>query len=67
MRSFSENNTDGFTRRDVLKLAGLGAAAMAFPGLARNAGAASMANAKQEVIETDILYYFSKKVQIVRQ
>lgn len=48
---------DGFncSRRDMLKLAGLGAAALAIPGLARNAGTASMTNAKQTVVETDIL------------
>jgi succinate dehydrogenase/fumarate reductase flavoprotein subunit len=39
----------------VLKLAGLGAAVVTIPGLARNAGAASMSNAQQDVIETDVL------------
>ena len=43
------------SRRDMLKLAGLGAAAMAFPGFARNAGAAAMTSVKQKVVETDIL------------
>ena len=43
------------SRRDMLKVAGLGAAAMAIPGFARNAGAASMTHTKQEVIDTDVL------------
>jgi succinate dehydrogenase/fumarate reductase flavoprotein subunit len=43
-------------RRDFLKLAGLGAASFAVPGLmAANAGAASMSNTMQDVVETDVL------------
>ena len=49
------DNLFNCTRRDVLKLAGLGAAAVTIPGLARNLGAASMSNAMQDVIETDVL------------
>ena len=53
----STESNDGIncSRRDMLKVAGLGAAAMAIPGFARNAGAASMTHTKQEVIETDVL------------
>ena len=36
MSSFSENDTGGFSRREMLWVAGLGAAAMAIPGLAGN-------------------------------
>jgi succinate dehydrogenase/fumarate reductase flavoprotein subunit len=39
----------------MLKAVGLGAAAMAVPGLGMNAGAAPMTHTKQEVIETDVL------------
>ena len=51
----SNDNGSNLSRRDMLKLAGLGAASMAIPGFARNAGAASMVNTKQKVVETDIL------------
>jgi len=54
MKSESKN---GFncSRRDMLRVAGLGAVAMAIPGLARNASAASVTETRQEVIETDVL------------
>jgi len=42
-------------RRDFLKAAGVGAAAIAIPSFVRNAGAASMADTKQNLVETDIL------------
>ena len=53
--STESNNGINCSRRDMLKVAGLGAAAMTIPGLARNAGAASMTHTKQEVIDTDVL------------
>ncbi|MFC1891682.1 FAD-binding protein [Thermodesulfobacteriota bacterium] len=45
------------SRRDFLKAAGVGVAAMAIPaaGLIKNAGAASVSNVNQEIIETDVL------------
>ncbi len=42
-------------RRDFIKAAGLGAAAMAIPGLIRNASAAPASSISQEVITTDVL------------
>jgi len=43
-------------RRDFLKAAGIGAAAMAFPmGLLRNANAASNTDMSQKIVETDVL------------
>jgi succinate dehydrogenase/fumarate reductase flavoprotein subunit len=48
-------NPFGCDRRDFLKIAGIGAAAMAMPGLVKNAGAASMSTAGQDVFETDVL------------
>ena len=43
-------------RRDFLKVAGLGAAALTIPGMAfANPGAKSMSQVKQEEIETDVL------------
>jgi len=43
------------SRRDFVKVAGLGAAAMAIPGLIRNASAAPASGISQEVITTDVL------------
>jgi succinate dehydrogenase/fumarate reductase flavoprotein subunit len=54
----TEKNSNLFDcdRRDFLKLAGLGAASLAVPGLmSKNAGAASMSSAGQDVVETDVL------------
>jgi len=44
-------------RRDFLKVAGVGVAALSIPGMALlgNAGAASMTNVNQEMVETDVL------------
>ena len=42
-------------RRDFLKAAGVGAAALAIPGLIRNVSAAPASNIGQEVITTDVL------------
>ena len=42
-------------RRDFLKAAGVGAAALAIPGLIRNASAAPASSILQEVITTDVL------------
>ena len=44
-------------RRDFLKVAGVGVAALAIPGmgLVRNVGAASITNVNQEMVETDVL------------
>ena len=42
-------------RRDFIKAAGVGAAALAIPGLIRNVSAASASSLGQEVIETDVL------------
>jgi len=52
-----ENTNDslGIDRRDFLKAAGVGAAALAIPGLIRNASAAPASSIRQEIIETDVL------------
>ena len=42
-------------RRDFLKYASVGAAAMAVPGLISNANAASVTSVNQEIMETDVL------------
>ena len=54
MKTESKN---GFScsRRDMLRVAGLGAVAIAIPGLAGKAGATSMTNTQEEVIETGVL------------
>lgn len=53
----SSDNKELFNcdRRDFLKAAGIGAAALTLPGLVRNAGAVRMSGTNQEVIETDVL------------
>ena len=51
-------NTNGpfdINRRDFLRAAGVGAAALAIPGLIRNASAAPASSIRQEVITTDVL------------
>ncbi len=50
-----KQNPFGCNRRDFLKVAGIGAAALAMPGLIRNASAASVSSILQEVITTDVL------------
>jgi len=45
----------GCDRRDFLKVAGLGAAALTIPGLISNAGAATLTNMKKVVVDTDVL------------
>ena len=45
----------GINRRDFLKAAGVGAAALTIPGLIRNASAAPASSITQEVITTDVL------------
>ena len=55
MSTNQDKGLSGCNRRDFMKFAGLGAAAMALPGLASNAGAASMNNTQKDVIETDVL------------
>jgi len=55
MVSSKNNDSFGCHRRDFMKVAGLGAAAMAIPGLISNANAASVSNVNQEIIETDVL------------
>lgn len=43
-------------RRDLLKAAGIGAVAMAFPmGMLQNANAASIAGVSQDIVKTDVL------------
>jgi succinate dehydrogenase/fumarate reductase flavoprotein subunit len=49
------NNPFDCDRRDFLKIAGIGAAAIALPGIVKNAGAASMSTSVQDVVETDVL------------
>ena len=51
-RSFPDCNPRGF-----LKTAGIGAAALAIPGMVfvENSGAASMSRVRQDEIETDVL------------
>ncbi len=54
----AKNDTNapfGINRRDFLKAAGAGAAALAMPGLIRNASAAPATSISQEVITTDVL------------
>ncbi len=53
--STESNNGFHCSRRDMLRVAGLGAAAMVITGFAGNAGAAPVADTGQEVIETDVL------------
>ncbi|NDY74163.1 succinate dehydrogenase/fumarate reductase flavoprotein subunit [Desulfobacter hydrogenophilus] len=56
MSSTQNTNFSNCNRRDFLKAAGIGAAAMAFPmGLLRNANAASNTDMGQEIVETDVL------------
>jgi len=57
MGNKEQNRSLDVSRRDFLKAAGVGVAAMAIPaaGLIRNAGAASVSNVNQEIIETDVL------------
>ncbi len=50
-----KQNQLGCNRRDFLKAAGIGAAALAMPGLIRNASAAPVSGILQEVITTDVL------------
>ncbi len=45
----------GISRRNFLKAAGVGAAALAMPGLIRNASAAPASSISQEIITTDVL------------
>ena len=51
----SNNELLNCNRRDFLKVAGIGAAALTLPGLIRNASAASVSNMNQEIVETDVL------------
>ena len=52
----NENNSGiNCTRRNLLKAAGVGAAAIAVSGFAGKVGAAAMPGTKEEVIETDVL------------
>ena len=53
----NEQNLLGYNRRDFLKTAGIGVAALSFAGagLIRNANIASAADLSQETIDTDIL------------
>ena len=55
MENSEINDLFNCNRRDFMKVAGLGAAAMAIPGLIRNANAASVSRVNQEIIETDVL------------
>ena len=57
MENKNEKGITDVSRRDFLKAAGVGVAAMAIPaaGLIRNAGAASVSTVNQEIIETDVL------------
>jgi succinate dehydrogenase/fumarate reductase flavoprotein subunit len=49
------SNPFDFERSDLVKIAGISAAAMAIPGLVKNAGAASMSTTNEDVVETDVL------------
>ncbi len=56
----STNDQNGLldcSRRDFLKVSGIGVAACAITGigLVRNAGAATMTNVHEEIVETDVL------------
>jgi succinate dehydrogenase/fumarate reductase flavoprotein subunit len=53
----SNESSTGLNRRDFLKVAGVGAAALTIPmmGFSKNAGAASIDGMVQENIETDVL------------
>ena len=51
----AENKNANISRRDILRVAGFGAAAMAIPGFAGKADAVAMFDTKEEVIETDVL------------
>lgn len=55
MSTKQSNGSLGCSGWNFMDLAGLGSAAMVVPGLGDNAGAASMSNVKQDVIETDVL------------
>lgn len=57
MESDAGDKAFGFSRRDFIKTAGLGIAAVSIPGLvmSANAGAASMTGVGHDEIETDVL------------
>ncbi|MBW1862429.1 MAG: FAD-binding protein [Deltaproteobacteria bacterium] len=57
MGNNDKNGVLDCNRRNFLKVAGMGAAAMAFPGMGiiRNAGAASITSLNQKIVKTDVL------------
>ena len=57
MNSTEKNNFLNCNRRDFLRVAGMGAAAMALPGMGfiKNANAVPASDMQQEIIETDVL------------
>jgi succinate dehydrogenase/fumarate reductase flavoprotein subunit len=55
MDSNDVNGSLGINRRDFMKVAGIGAAAMVMPGLMKNASAASLSGVQEVVVTTDVL------------